>query len=95
MTPNTEPDKTPFHHADLGFLAAMCETFAAGVKHDRAPGDWKRLPWPASREEYVAKVLRHLRDYTEATTPEERAAHAAAIGCNANILWHHEQEARQ
>jgi hypothetical protein len=81
--------KTPFELLDLGFAAAMCRNWEAGVKHGRTANDWETLPRTAeTRDRYVAKVLRHLQAYVEAEGDGERCEHAAALACNANILWH-------
>ena len=81
--------KTPFELLDLGFAAAMCRSWADGVKHGRTANDWQYLPrTEETRDQYVAKVLRHLQAYVETSDRGARCEHAAAIACDANILWH-------
>jgi hypothetical protein len=82
--------KTPFELLDLGFAAAMCHSWQLGVKHGRTANDWQHLPrTDGTRDRYVAKILRHLQAYVEAGDDRAvRCEHAAAIACDANILWH-------
>ena len=85
--------KAPMHLADLKYLTAMCNSFEDGLRGDRAANGWKDLKWTIATEaEYIAKVLRHLHAYSCADTEQEKRIHAAAIGCNGNILWHHARE---
>ena len=88
--------KAPFRLTDLDFLEAMCRNFHEGAqKENRIENGWKIMSWDEGREsEYIAKVLRHLQNFTRACTPEDKCKAAAAIGCNANILWHHSREAK-
>ncbi len=82
--------KIPFHLADLEFLRAMCENFERGLNGDRYPDGWKNIFWgPETKTEYAAKVLRHLHEFIKTKNPVAQRQHAAAIACNANILWHH------
>ena len=82
--------KTRFELLDLDFAAALCDKDAAGVRGERIPNGWKKMEWTPEMEAlYVAKVLRHLRGFVRATSPEEKRQEAAAIGCNANILHYH------
>jgi hypothetical protein len=79
--------KTPFHLLDLGFCAAMCRNWEAGIKDGRKANDWETLPQTnETRERYAAKIMRHLHEYVEQRGVA--AEHLAAIACNANILWH-------
>jgi hypothetical protein len=83
----TVNSKTPFHLLDLGFCAAMCRNWEAGIKEGRTANDWETLPQTnETRDRYAAKVLRHLHEYVEQRGVA--AEHLAAIACNANILWH-------
>jgi len=82
--------RTPFHLLDLEFAGAMCETWAEGLKGDRRPNNWKKLPWDRTiHDKYVGAIMRHLREYLSTTDPERRRQAMAAIGCNANILWYY------
>lgn len=82
--------KTPFELLDLGFAAAMSECWEAGIKDDRVVNGWKRLKWNERIErKYAAKILRHLTAYLKSEDDVACLLHAAAIACNANILWHH------
>jgi hypothetical protein len=88
-TPNhtSQSTKTPFHLLDLGFAAAMCRNWEAGIKEGRTANDWETLPRTnETRERYAAKIMRHLHEYVEQRGVA--AEHLAAIACNANILWH-------
>ncbi len=81
--------KTPFQLLDLGFAAAMCRNWEAGIKHGRTADDWQFLKdTDETKSTYVAKILRHLRAYIETEDSAAQCGHAAAIACNANILWH-------
>jgi hypothetical protein len=83
----TQGGKVPFHLLDLGFCAAMCRNWEAGIKEGRTANDWETLPRTnETRERYAAKIMRHLHGYVEQRGVA--AEHLAAIACNANILWH-------
>jgi hypothetical protein len=84
---NAPTTKTPFELLDLGFCAAMCRNWEAGIKDGRVANGWETLPRTnETRDRYVAKILRHLQRYVEQRGVA--VEHLAAIACNANILWH-------
>jgi hypothetical protein len=84
---SSKPIKTPFELLDLGFCAAMCRNWEAGIKEGRTANDWETLPRTnETREQYAAKIMRHLHEYVEQRGVA--VEHLAAIACNANILWH-------
>ncbi len=84
MPSNKNDIKTPFHFLDLSFAEAMCRCFEEGIKDGRKENDWKELPKDQETfDRYKAKILRHLKALEETKNP----MHAAAIACDANILW--------
>ena len=88
LDPETD-HKPPMELLDLDFAAAMADVFGAGVKDGRAAGDWRGHPQTdETRDKYRAKILRHLREYTNGNGRE----HLAAIACDACILWTMEGE---
>lgn len=73
---------------DDDFLKDMiCCLGAGSQKNGRAPNDWQKQSHSGARVRHIAKILRHLSHYMEQTGPTARE-HAAAIACNAMILWY-------
>lgn len=73
------------------FLGWVASVWMDGIKGDRFAFSWMHLKWSLTQQKtYVAKALRHL---SVAEDPDRetvvRLRHAAAVYCNANILWHY------
>lgn len=86
--------KSPaFELFDFDFAAAMCDNWAEGIKDGRQANDWQTMEWDKeTRAKYLGKTLRHMYQCINATNPGEAKKHAAAVACNANILWRRESE---
>jgi len=81
--------KTRMDLIDLNFVSVMADCLHEGLRGDRSPFDWQNLEPDFARSRHMAKILRHLRDYGNADNAVDRCKHAAAIACNAMILWYH------
>lgn len=83
-------NKPPVELIDLGFVVAMAECMGEGAgRPNRAPGCWRGQTYASATMRHTAKILRHLWKFNEG---KDRMKHAAAIACNAMILWWHEKE---
>lgn len=78
--PTDKPkNKTQYSLLDAGFLKAMADNMAKGIKGDRKAEDWKEIDWkdPEVRRQYKDALLRHaLED-----------ENWASVACNAMLLW--------
>ena len=89
------PYKNEYHRCifeDWRFIEAMVFNWIDGAQRPgREPNGWKIIPWDRkTRFKYFKKLMGHAAQAFAAQDITEARKHWAAVACNANILFHHE-----
>lgn len=88
--------KPPVELIDLGYLMYMAQRMGDGANRpERKANDWKGVHYATALKKHKAKIIRHLYKFERAESSLEKMHHAAAIGCNAMILWWHASQKRE